>query len=121
MSRVHLAAARMMRVSFKADSHPATWVSAAGGAGVAVDVQMERAGPEDAMLASTPMRSERINAAVLAGAVPAGLSLYDTLTFPAGSPFAGLWRVDSVPRTRGEDDPAGLLVRFEAVPEGPLS
>ena len=107
----------MMRVSFNADSHPATWVSAAGGSGVGVLVQMERAGPEDMEFGSTPVRSERINAAILAEAMPEGFGLHDVLVFPPGSPYAGDWRVDSVPRKRAEDDPAGLLVRFDAVPD----
>ena len=107
----------MMRVSFKADSHPATWVSAAGGSGVGVLVQMERAGPEDMEFGSTPVRSDKFNAAILAEAMPQSFGMNDRLVFPDGSPYAGNWRVDSVPRKRAEDDPAGLLVRFDAVPD----
>jgi hypothetical protein len=117
MSRVHAAAARILATSFGADSHAAFWVSNGGGPSSAVTVQMERAPYDGDMVLSTPVRSSRIYGAILAGALPFDLAEDDTLIFPDGTTYAGEWRVDGFPSTRGDDDPAGLLVRFEACPQ----
>ena len=114
---MYAAAARMMEAAFRSDSHPATWAAADGTpSGVAVSVQMERAGPEEDTIFTAPVRSKRINAAIRAGVLPQALEQDDTFTFSSATPFEGVWRVDSVPMRTGEDDPAGLLIRFELAP-----
>lgn len=117
MSRVHAAAARMLATSFGADSFAAVWTPYGGGATANVVVQMERAPYDGDMVLSTPVRSSRIYGAILAGALPQALAEDDTLTFPAGTAYTGVWRIDGTPSTRADDDPAGLLIRFEACPQ----
>jgi hypothetical protein len=107
----------MLAASFKADSHPAVWARFGGGASANVAVQMERAPFEGDMVLNTPVRSSRIYGAILAGSLPLNLAEDDTLTFPVGTTYAGIWRVDGTPSTRADDDPFGLLVRFEACPQ----
>ncbi|GBF56435.1 hypothetical protein PbB2_00091 [Candidatus Phycosocius bacilliformis] len=114
MSRMSSAAARILKASIAFDSIMATWLPQGVGPGQAVLLQVEAAPQEEASLMSTPIRHDRLNAAVLAADLVGALALHDLIQIAAPAAYAGSWRVDTVPRTVSDDDPYGLLVRFEA-------
>lgn len=114
MTRLATAAARMMKASFAFDSVAVMFTLEAMGSSFAASLQIETAPQDDMSLMATPLRSDRINGAVLASEIPNPLSVEDTFSVSGAGPYAGTWRIDTVPRTVSDDDPCGLLVRFEA-------
>lgn len=115
MSRLAIAAARIMKASFAFDSVAAVFTLEAMGSSFAASVQIEAAPQDDLSLMATPLRTDRINGAVLAADLAEPLSVDDTFVVTEAGPYAGEWRIDTVPRTVSDDDPCGILVRFEAV------
>ena len=114
MTRMATAAARILKASFAFDSIAAVFTYEAVGSSFAASIQIEAAPQDDLSLMATPLRTDRINGAVLAADIPNPLSVDDTFAVSGTGPYAGAWRIDTVPRTVSDDDPFGLLVRFEA-------
>jgi hypothetical protein len=114
MTRMATAAARILKASFAFDSIAVMFTLEGLGSSFAANIQIEAAPQDDLSLMSTPLRHDRVNAAVLGSETPSALSLDDTFLIGGVGPYAGEWRIDTVPKTVSDDDPYGLLVRFEA-------
>jgi hypothetical protein len=114
MTRMATAAARILKASFASDSIAVMFTIEAMGSSFAANLQIEAAPQDDLSLMSTPLRHDRINGAVLASEIAHPLSVDDTFLVGSVGPYAGEWSIDTVPRTVSDDDPFGLLVRFEA-------
>lgn len=114
MSRMSQAAAKVLKASFAFDSHVATFTAQDTGSSFQAGLQIEAAPQDDLTLMQTPVRHDRFNGAVLASSLASPLQLDDEFEVAGLSPYAGTWRVDSVPKSIADDDPYGLIVRFEA-------
>jgi hypothetical protein len=114
MTRMATAAARILKASFAFDSIVATFTIQGMGSSFAANIQIEAAPQDDLSLMATPIRHDRINAAVLVSDLQSALSDDDTFVVGGAGPYAGTWRIDTVPKTVSDDDPFGLLARFEA-------
>lgn len=108
------AAAKVLKASFAFDSHVATFIAQDTGSSFEVNLQIEAAPQDDMTLMSTPIRHDRFNGAVLVAEMITPIELDDEFEVAGLGPYAGTWRVDSVPKSISDDDPYGLMARFEA-------
>lgn len=108
------AAAKVLKASFAFDSHVATFIAQDTGSSFEVNLQIESAPQDEMTIMSTRVRHDRFNCAVLASELVTPIELEDEFEVTGLSPYAGTWRVDSVPKSIADDDPYGLMVRFEA-------